>query len=163
MANNANCRKKIQKLLDFYVMLNCLTVTPWSLILIFAFIEYITVWFYDNFWFRKQRKHLKQITIYNMVREPAFKSSQFGQYTSTQGRWCLSFMSTWSHSSFIKEFVDSKPLFLLFSYYLLVCFTFVLSLWTMHFWSLTSVFYTGLTYVEWLNKRNDTCIKRSTK
>ena len=37
---------------------------------------------------------------------------------------------TWSHSYFVKDFVDSKPLFFLFSFYLLVCFKFVLSLCT---------------------------------
>ena len=45
---------------------------------------------------------------------------------------------------FWKEFVDSKLLFFLFSYYFLACFKFVLSLLTMHFWSLTWVFYTWL-------------------
>ena len=63
-----------------------------------------------------------------------------------QDSWCLPFMGTWSHSCFIKEFVDSNPLFLLISFCLLVCFKFMLSLWTMHFRSLTLVFYTGLTY-----------------
>ena len=43
---------------------------------------------------------------------------------------------------FVKEFVDSKLLFLLFTFFLLVCLKFVLSLWTMHFWSLKWVFYT---------------------
>ena len=33
---------------------------------------------------------------------------------------------------------------LLFSFYILVCLKFVLGPWTMHFWSLTYVFYTGL-------------------
>ena len=34
---------------------------------------------------------------------------------------------------FVKEFVDSKHLFFLFSFYLLVCSKFILSLWTIHF------------------------------
>ena len=39
--------------------------------------------------------------------------------------------------------------------HLSVCFTFVLSLWTVNFWSLTWVFYTGLRHVRitnWLKK-----------
>ena len=50
-----------------------------------------------------------------------------------QDRGCLPFWNTWSHFCFVKEFMDSMTLFLLFSFYLLVCFKFVLSLWTVQF------------------------------
>ena len=54
------------------------------------------------------------------------------------------FLSSWSHPCFVKAFVDTIPLFLLFSFYLSVCFNFVLSLWTVHFWSFTKISYNGL-------------------
>ena len=39
----------------------------------------------------------------------------------------------YSGSNFVKQLVDSKPLFLLFSFYLLVCFKFVMFVSIMHF------------------------------
>ena len=50
------------------------------------------------------------------------------------------------------KFVDSKPLFLLLSFYLLVCFIFVWSLLAMSFWSLTWVFYRGLELLFWMSQ-----------
>ena len=59
--------------------------------------------------------------------------------------WCLHLTCLSSNDCSLHfPWIDSKPLFLFFSFYLLVCFKFVLSLLTMHFLSLTWVFYTGL-------------------
>ena len=61
-----------------------------------------------------------------------------------QNRGCLAVKRTWSHSCFVKVFVDFKPLFFLFSFNLLFWSKFVLYLWTMNIWTLRLVFSTGL-------------------
>ena len=47
---------------------------------------------------------------------------------------------------FCKFLIDSQLFFRLFSFYLLVCFQFVFSLWTMFFVSLTWIYFTGVSF-----------------